>query len=368
LSTLWLRDTCTCPLCVDPDSGQKNFATTEISSRPPYSRAEVAEDGSLVIEWENDFMSGGPHTSRWTPEEVNSWFRSPSPRISWHVPRTLWNKAKYESLRDQCQISYDDWLHNDDAFAAVFEKLFETGLVFVKDVPTTETEVEKVANRIGILQQTFYGATWDVRSKPHAENVAYTSKFLGLHQDLMYHKPIPKLQFLHCLENSCEGGESLFSDGLRAAYDLKLNQPAIYAQLCDLPVHFHYKKGGHDYEWRHSTIREVQGWVQSTHWAPPFQAPFSPQHNLRGVQTPLPAGSVLQWHRAAKAFQENIEAPENVVEVKLRPGECVIFDNTRLLHGRRQFTASQGHRWLKGTYISPQVFRGAENRLAEKMK
>ncbi|EAQ90403.1 hypothetical protein CHGG_02338 [Chaetomium globosum CBS 148.51] len=96
--------------------------------------------------------------------------------------------------------------------------------IFVTDVPADESAVERVASRIGPVQETFYGRTWDVRNKARAENVAYTDKFLCLHQDLMYHDPVPGLQLLHCLANTCEGGESLFSHAVRAAYELRITQ------------------------------------------------------------------------------------------------------------------------------------------------
>jgi hypothetical protein len=75
---------------------------------------------------------------------------------------------------------------------------------------------------------------------------------------------------------------------------------------------------------------------------------------------------MLLWKRAATAFQNDISAPRNMVEVKLKPGECVIFDNQRLLHGRNEFKKGQeggGARWLKGTYISDQVYRAMEDRV-----
>ena len=359
LSTLWLRDICKCTQCVDPDSGQKNFATTELPDMPVVEHAEITPDGSLVLQWARDVMSEGSDTHRvvWSKEEVDAWRpKTPPPRTFLPI---LWNKAEYESLVDQCRISYEEWLHNDEAFASTFGMLARTGLIFVQDVPKSETEVEKIANRIGILQHTFYGSTWDVRSKPHAENVAYTSKFLGLHQDLLYHTPVPRLQFLHCLENSCEGGESLFSDGYRAAEDMKQKQRDEYNQLTTASVRFHYDKGEHYYEARRPTIQLKKGGsrVQATNWAPPFQARFGkPKLSMDGGLPTDHKSNITLWRKAAAEFQKNIEAPENMMEVKLRPGECVIFDNRRVLHGRRQFATAEGERWLKGTYISSQVY------------
>ncbi|KAK1760304.1 gamma-butyrobetaine dioxygenase [Echria macrotheca] len=374
LSTLWLRDSCACPHCVDPDSGQKTHSTASLPDKPAVRSAEVTTDGALQIVWESDVLSGGDaHTSVFSSSDIASWradFNVRTPHLL-PVQRTLWDNATYTSLLSSghCRISYNDWLHNEPAFWAAFQKLCETGLIFVTDVPESETEVQTIANRIGILQYTFYGFTWDVRSKPRAENVAYTSQFLGLHQDLMYHVPIPRLQLLHCLANSCEGGESLFSDGVRAAYEMKAAQPDLYDVLTREMVPFHYKKGGHYYEMVRSTILEGEGGlVEGTHWAPPFQAPFKRETMVRDasgavVSDPKDPHSLAKWRQAAAVFQSSIEAPENMVEVKLSPGECVVFDNWRLQHGRREFVTSHGHRWLKGTYITDQVHRGVENQL-----
>ena len=51
-----------------------------------------------------------------------------------------------------------------------------------------------------------------------------------------------------------------------------------------------------------------------------------------------------------------MSAQENVFEYRLKEGECVVFDNRRVLHARRAFDASQGERWLKGAYVDDDVF------------
>ena len=61
------------------------------------------------------------------------------------------------------------------------------------------------------------------------------------------------------------------------------------------------------------------------------------------------------WTAAARSFRDIACEPDNLYECKMDPGDCVIFDNMRVLHGRRQFNISSGKRWLKGTYIQEQV-------------
>lgn len=365
LSLLWLRDVCTCPQCVDPHSGQKNFSTSDLPDIPKVRTAETTNDGSLRITWEGDIL-GDVHESIYPPSQLQKWRTDLEVRTPHRLPaaRTLWNRSTYQSLlnKDDNKISYKDWTTDRAAFWRTFSALSETGLVFITDVPYGETEVERIANQIGILQHTFYGFTWDVKSKPRAENVAYTSQFLGLHQDLMYHVPIPRLQLLHCLDNSCEGGESIFSDGVRAAYELKLTQPEAYRTLTQAMVHFYYDKEPHFYEMIRPTVSETEGGlIDSTHWAPPFQAPFKRDSVCDGAVV-KDGRSLVEWKRAAAAFESNISAPENMVEVKLNPGECIIFDNWRVFHGRREFATGEGSRWLKGTYITDQVFRAMQDK------
>ncbi|KAK3312887.1 hypothetical protein B0H66DRAFT_569121 [Apodospora peruviana] len=364
---LWLRDSCQCPLCVNPHSGQKNFSTTDLPTNPPVSRARIADNGSIEVTWADmvfDPAQGKDveHTSIFKYEEIIKWATYRQLEDSPHrlpTERIMWNRERYQSLLDEglCRISYQDWVSGGEAFRKAFLGLARTGMIFVTDVPEAEDQVELVANKIGNLQHTFYGFTWDVRSKPQAENVAYTNEFLGLHQDLMYHVPIPRLQLLHCLKNSCEGGESLFSDGVRAAYELKAANADFWGLLKKPMVRFHYNKHPHFYEQVHPVIREEYHLIEATHWAPPFQAPFLPngQSGSKGL---------MDWKRAARSFQGIISAEKNMIEVKLKPGECVIFDNWRVHHGRRQFKGEHGgDRWLKGAYISDQVYRAKLERV-----
>jgi alpha-ketoglutarate-dependent taurine dioxygenase len=365
VSRLWLRDSCACPHCVDPDSGQKNFSTTDLADTPDLANAEVTPDGSLKLVWANDGPSGGAsHTTIFPTQEARDllnfqWRRGATVRKADAIP---WNRSMYEALlaEERCRVSYNDWVAGGDAFWAALADLRQTGLIFVTDVPSDEKEVERIATRIGPLMHTFYGWTWDVKSKPQAENVAYTSKFLGLHQDLMYHDPIPGLQLLHCLHNSCEGGESLFSHGVRAAYEMMIGQPEAYTTLLRSRTWFGYHKGEHHHYLPRETIKTgSDGHPHETRWAPPFQVTFPP-HSSRD--------RLREWKAAATAFQTIVESERNMVEVKLKPGECVIFENRRVLHGRRQFAVGGGgERWLKGAYVSQANYIAAATRLAEHM-
>ncbi|KAK3997810.1 hypothetical protein QBC44DRAFT_314493 [Cladorrhinum sp. PSN332] len=369
LDLLWLRDSCGCAQCLNPDSGQKTFSTTDLPDVPELKTASLDSEGNLTVVWQNDVLSNGQeHATTLTNQELERLIYNSGPRIQHHPPyqRLFWNKSTFEALRaeGECTISYQDWMTNDEAFWAAFTTLTKTGLLFVQGVPEDEREVEKIASRIGMIQHTFYGNTWDVKSKPQAENVAYTNVFLGLHQDLMYHVPIPRLQLLHCIANSSEGGESIFSDGLRAAAEIKNLHREAYDVLTKKEVEFGYEKGENHYQSSLPTISvDSLGAPLSTHWAPPFQTSFFSNEKSMLFKDKKHI-TLADWKKAATVFKSNVEDPKNVVEVKMQPGECVIFDNWRVLHGRNEFAVGgEGTRWLKGTYISPQVYQAKETAL-----
>ena len=60
---------------------------------------------------------------------------------------------------------------------------------------------------------------------------------------------------------------------------------------------------------------------------------------------------VDQYYEAYRTFMAMLRDPSQVVSVKLKAGEMVVFDNRRVLHGRSQFFPNTGNRHLKGYYV-----------------
>lgn len=359
---IWFRDSCPCAHCVSESSGQKNFATCDVDPTPKLESSKVLADGSLELVWARDFMGGKSHTSTFTPSFLESMIKQHAGLPDIFPPqRYLWDRPAFEKNMEARTISYEAWMAGGESFAKGLLDLCQWGLIIVKGVPESRDAVKDVANKIGHLQSTFYGETWDVISKPNAENVAYTNEFLCLHQDLMYYDDIPYVQLLHCMKNDCEGGDSLFSDGLRAAVELKHHKPNDYSFLTKKPIFFQYSKNGHSYRRRRRVINDSYDsspdLPSSIHWSPPFQGPFPLKHMTK---------SLVQYSRAAKTFKENVEASDNMLKCRLQPGDCVLFDNSRVLHGRTKFDTSSGLRHLHGAYLQRQTVLSALRREVER--
>ncbi|RYC65720.1 hypothetical protein CHU98_g501 [Xylaria longipes] len=346
VSRSWLRDACTCQRCVNPSSGQKNYASADVPFYLDIRSLSVTNEGDLLVHWENDFHTNDLHVSRYSPalwdrEELVELETIPEPK-PWH--RLAMTEASP-------YYSYQSFMTDGSEYRQAMTALSELGLIFLRNVPSSEETVKDIASRLGLIQNTFYGTTWDVKSKPNAENVAYTSSYLGLHQDLLYMSNVPRIQILHCLENTCEGGESIFRDGYRVAHKFRQTYPSGVGPLTDRKVAYHYNKGGHAYRSERAVLPDPGSSEQGIWWSPPFQSPVQPDE-----PTPEAMGGYKRWLKAARRMKRLLEEYEGIYEYKMQPGECVIFDNRRVLHGRREFDTSSGERWLKGTYVENDSF------------
>ena len=63
---------------------------------------------------------------------------------------------------------------------------------------------------------------------------------------------------------------------------------------------------------------------------------------------------MISWYRAAKLWSEILTSREFEITVPLVPGRPIIFDNWRILHGRRAF---KGKRRICGGYTAMDDFR-----------
>jgi len=82
------------------------------------------------------------------------------------------------------------------------------------------------------------------------------------------------------------------------------------------------------------------------------------RYNSRSLQPPAPgpgasptarAEQLAEFYRAYRALATILLRPQLTLRFSLEPGDCVVFDNTRLLHSRTGFTAT-GARHLRGCY------------------
>lgn len=375
-SPILLRDACRCSQCIDPSDRQRNYSYSEIpTSIKVQSTASSTDNNSTTIQWENDIKPSHQSTLATTQvEKLLTPFRN-SNWAFYKRPRKLWNNESYRTEKNP-RIDFDEYMGNSDELGRSLHLLWRDGLVFIDKVPESEDSVRNIVERMGPLQNTFYGPTWNVRSVPQAKNVAYTSKYLGFHMDLLYMRDPPGLQFLHCIHNSCTGGESRFADTFKAVDELysQDNGPEMVQTLMKHQVRYEYDNDNFFYSDTKPTILAsaqtprdyvllaknpaLMRRIEHVFWSPPF---------VGNIDNSQAHEELVKFIQASKAFSDILEDSDNVVEEKMDSGTCVIFDNQRIVHARNEFDVNSGKRWLKGAYLAHQDFSSKAISLENRM-
>ena len=72
----------------------------------------------------------------------------------------------------------------------------------------------------------------------------------------------------------------------------------------------------------------------------------------------LPQRALDRYYPAFVRFGRMLQEDKYVMRFSLRAGECITFDNHRVVHGREAYSATSGMRYLRGTYTDRGELRG----------
>ena len=339
LPAVWLRHNCRCADCLDPVTGQRLRDVTDLPAGLTVSDVSVAgrqvtvrfqPDGHQAV-FDQAWLArhaAGPGTADPRTEDAKRLWPAvgpagtagappgPPPRLSW--PRYMADPG----YRRACQ-----------------QAILDDGLVLLCDVPTEPGTVLAVAASMGYVRETNYGRLFDVRVEAAPANLAYTSRPIAPHTDNPYRDPVPTVQLLHCLRSAARRRRI----GLRGrvprrgpaagAGPGRVRHPGRHPGHLQLPRP------------EHSAVRD-----QATDRPGPA-GPDPGDQVQRPLATAAPASpaEAARFYAAYRAFAALASDPAALRTVRLAPGDCVVFDNTRVLHGRTGFTG-QGGRHLQGCY------------------
>lgn len=325
LPTYWLRDNCPCAECRDPRSGQKVFQVVDLPEDLVIS-AQCEMNGNLEVLWSDGHRSRYPLD--WLGAEGDGDGRT-------EADKRLWAAADF--ARGIPEAEWEAYLADPAEQAAVLTAVRHSGFAVLRGVPAVERQVLAVAESFGYVRVTNYGELFDVRVEPDPNNLAFTDRAIAPHTDNPYRDPVPTLQLLHCLENSATGGESGLVDGFKAAALLREEAPEDFAVLTRTPVPFVFRD-------RRTELRADRPLIE----VDPLGRIREVRFNNRSSGT-LRAGDVAAFYAAYRRFAAITLRPELQLTFRLGPGDCLVFDNTRLLHARTAFR-QDGHRHLQGCY------------------
>lgn len=224
---------------------------------------------------------------------------------------------------------------------AVLADVVRLGFAILRGTPTCEGTVLEVASTFGYVRETNYGRLFDVRAEAGPTNLAYTALAIAPHTDNPYRDPVPTLQLLHCLSNAVEGGESGLLDGFEAGRILRAENGPAFHRLTSTPVTFAWSD-------EYAVLAARRPLIVVDPLGRIREIRFNPR-SMQAVR--LPREELDDFYVAYRHLSEILARPELQLSFRLEPGDCVILDNTRVLHSRTAFSeTASGRRHLQGCY------------------
>ncbi|RUM24396.1 gamma-butyrobetaine,2-oxoglutarate dioxygenase [Rhizobium vallis] len=325
----WLRDNC--PTSFDSATRERQFDIFHLQ-QPPLAKDARLVDDKLEVEWANE-----AHVSRY-PISMLSAYSGGARRVDpADLPRKAWYSDHYPSI---ARFSQPQLLKDPSLVADWIEAMLTYGLTIVTDMPDSNEGLSETVRLMGHVRPTFFGEYFDVKTHINPTNTAYTAKALELHTDTPAEEAAPGIQFLHCRANSVQGGLSIYSDGVAVANDFKETDPEGFRLLSEIDIPFYCEHDNYDMRSRQRVIEldqhgEVSGLTISQHMADIFD---------------VPQDVLDDYYPAFCRFGKMLQDDKYMMRFLMKAGECMVFDNHRIVHGRLAYSATSGDRYLRGCY------------------
>ena len=336
---IWLRDNAAEPQTFSPVTREQISHPWDLPEALAASAVALAENGSLEVTFvpENRTVAYHPGWLRALDYSIG-----PHDDLGEPAP-TYWDAR---SLETPLTFGGPACVEDDGTLLAALESLMAFGIVRLRHVPTDETAVQRVAERIGTIRNSNFGFLFDVKTAPaesrnNADSNAYFAVALAPHTDLATREYEPGLQLLHCLANTTRGGLAIYVDGFAVADRIRRTDADLWRAITQIEWTFTNRSPATDYRWRGPLVvlgssgepREIRA---TTFLRGPLNVDFA---------------DVELAYAGLRAFQTLAASDRFAMSFAYAPGDLIVFDNRRILHGRTAFDDATGGRALKGCYM-----------------
>ena len=341
---IWLRDHAHDPETLHPITQQRQLYTAGVA-RDVVGRASQVDRDSVVVTW-----SDGQTADSLLPVSFLSRYRVARPaRATVDVPVTPWNAQSITGATPT--VEYEAVMSTDAGVRQWLVATASFGFCIVAGTPPTTEATEALLRRIGYVRETIFGGMWEFTADLTKADTAYTNLELRPHTDGTYSHDAPGVQLLHCLHFEGTGGESTLVDAFSVAARLRAEHPQHYDVLSAVEVPGQYVgDGSHLVAARPVLRHDASGELVQVSFNNYDRAPFL-----------LEEAEMLAFYDALREFDTIVNDPAMQWQHVLAPGEAMLFDNWRVLHGRFAFT---GIRRMCGGYVNRE---DVESRLRQLM-
>ena len=318
--------------------------------------AELTDNGDLQLTWQPGKLIS-LHDSDWLRDRCNG--EEIRHRLSPELVQ--WDAASIKRLPDH---DFNSLIDSDAAQFALFEQVLNWGVAILRHVPLELDTVETVAKWFGQIPPNPYAddparpALSSIRVNPDVPVATHMSHFLGPHTDTCWRQTLIGLLLMHCLKAHPEGGRSMLVDGYAVAEHLREKSAEAFELLSRIPIGFEAKVEDRD-DWR------VQGRVISVAADGAIEGI---RYNGNSIgQLDLPDKLITPMYDALEKFEKILYDRDLWWQPLLRPGDLLVIDNHRILHGREAFDPSLGERHLQCCNVDRDDFHNNYRRVAKVM-
>ncbi len=333
----WLRNACRCAACGDTRTGLRWMSFAELPRAPGLARSDlVARGARLAVVWDDG------HESAFDAGWLRRWaYDLPETAAARRALPRLWRANLTEELASFPHAALREG--GEAALFALLQALCDDGLVRLRGAPLRPEATAEIAARLGPLRETSYGRVQDLVSKPDPKVAGQTARAQVPHTDEPFRYSPPGVLLFHCLADAGGGaGASLMVDGFRIAEDLRAEAPDAFELLASHQIAFERHHPGEVALQAEARVfsRDATGRVCGVRF----------NDRCIGPQTwPFPVMPELL--DALADLSRRVQDPANQARIALEPGDVLIFDNQRVLHGRTAFERSAGARHLRSCHL-----------------
>ena len=326
LHPLWLRERVNNQELLDKNTGQRLYDPSDLNHKLKIKRALIKRK-KLNVEF-TDGIESEYHIDDLL-EEINK--NLLDKKIS------LWNSK----IKNKPILRFKANMFNNKEGYSFLEKFYKYGFSILKNTPAKKNFIVNFANSIGVVRPTNFGTLFNVQSVRKANDLAYTPHALAVHTDNPYRKPIPGIQILHCIKNDSKGGHSTLTDGFGVAEYLRKKHKIFFKLLTSVKIRFTYVSKETILEnWGETIELNKNGSIKRV------------RLSSRLAYVPvLKKDQLNQFYKARSFFIKLCNSKKFMIQFKLEPGDLMIMDNYRTLHGRTAYSMNVGERHLQGCYI-----------------